>query len=666
MSEKLSWGIIGTGNIAKTFANGVIRSKTGKLVAIASRDKTKAEKFAEDFNIPQAYGKYEDLLADSNVQAVYIATPHPMHAEWAIKAAEAKKHILCEKPLGINHAEAMAIIESAIENDVFLMEAFMYRCHPQTKKLIEILRENIIGDVKVIQATFSFQAQFNPESRLFNNNLGGGGILDVGCYCTSMSRLIAGVACGKEIAEPIELKGCGHIGETGVDEWAIGSIRFPQDIVAQISCGVAVAQENVVRIFGTKGYIFIPSPWVVSREGGESNIIVQIYGEQSPRKISIKTDNWLYSIEADTVAENIENRQAKFPAMTFEDTLGNMKALDMWRQSIGLVYEKEKPEKMPFTVSGRKLQPGRKSCMKYGEIKGLDKKISRVIMGADNQTTFPHAAVMFDDFVERGGNSFDTAFIYAGGLCEKILGDWVKSRNIRKDIIIIGKGAHTPYCTPEDTTKQLLISLQRMQTDYIDIYLLHRDNPDIPVGEFIDVLNEHKKAGRIKIFGASNWTLKRVDQANEYAKKTGLEGFSVVSNNFSLARMIRPVWAGVVSSTDKESRQWFEKNKMPLIAWSSQARGFFTGRYSPEDKSDPTMVECWYSDDNFMRLERVKQLAEKLGVEPTAVALAYVLCQKFPTFALIGPRSLSETRTSLKALEIELTEQQIKWLNLEE
>ncbi|HOC03506.1 MAG TPA: aldo/keto reductase [bacterium] len=666
MSEKLSWGIIGTGNIAKTFANGVIRSKTGKLVAIASRDKTKAEKFAEDFNIPQAYGKYEDLLADSNVQAVYIATPHPMHAEWAIKAAEAKKHILCEKPLGINHAEAMAIIESAIENDVFLMEAFMYRCHPQTKKLIEILRENIIGDIKVIQATFSFQAQFNPKSRLFNNDLGGGGILDVGCYCTSMSRLIAGVACGKEIAEPIELKGCGHIGETGVDEWAIGSIRFPQDIVAQISCGVAVAQENVVRIFGTKGYIFIPSPWVVSREGGESNIIVQIYGEQSPRKISIKTDNWLYSIEADTVAENIENRQAKFPAMTFEDTLGNMKALDMWRQSIGLVYEKEKPEKMPFTVSGRKLQPGRKSCMKYGEIKGLDKKISRVIMGADNQTTFPHAAVMFDDFVERGGNSFDTAFIYAGGLCEKILGDWVKSRNIRKDIIIIGKGAHTPYCTPEDTTKQLLISLQRMQTDYIDIYLLHRDNPDIPVGEFIDVLNEHKKAGRIKIFGASNWTLKRVDQANEYAKKTGLEGFSVVSNNFSLARMIRPVWAGVVSSTDKESRQWFEKNKMPLIAWSSQARGFFTGRYSPEDKSDPTMVECWYSDDNFMRLERVKQLAEKLGVEPTAVALAYVLCQKFPTFALIGPRSLSETRTSLKALEIELTEQQIKWLNLEE
>jgi aryl-alcohol dehydrogenase-like predicted oxidoreductase len=205
-----------------------------------------------------------------------------------------------------------------------------------------------------------------------------------------------------------------------------------------------------------------------------------------------------------------------------------------------------------------------------------------------------------------------------------------------------------------------------MQTDYIDIYLLHRDNPDISVGEFIDVLNEHKKAGRIKIFGASNWTLKRVDQANEYAKKTGLEGFSVVSNNFSLARMIRPVWAGVVSSTDKESRQWFEKNKMPLIAWSSQARGFFTGRYSPEDKSDPTMVECWYSDDNFMRLERVKQLAEKLGVEPTAVALAYVLCQKFPTFALIGPRSLSETRTSLKALEIELTEQQIKWLNLEE
>ncbi|HOK80200.1 MAG TPA: aldo/keto reductase [bacterium] len=665
MKKTLKWGIISTGRIAQTFADGVLHSDTGKLVAVASRDKQKAQQFAEKFNIPSAYGSYEQLLADSNVEAVYIATPHPSHALWAIRAAEAKKHILCEKPIGINHAEAMAIIDAVIENDVFLMEAFMYRCHPQTRKLVELLRENIIGDVRVIQASFSFHASFNPESRLFNNNLGGGGILDVGCYCTSMSRLVAGVAIGKEIAEPVELKGCGHLGETGVDEWAVAVAKFPGDIVAQLSTGVAIAQENVVRIFGTKGYIVVPSPWIISRDGGESKILVHIYGQPSPVEVIVKTDKKLYSIEADTVAENIENRQAKFPAMTWDDSLGNMKSLDMWRESIGLVYEMEKPERMTMPVWGRALQPGRKFKMKYGEIKGLDKKVSKVFMGADNQTTFAHAAVMFDDFVERGGNAFDTAFIYAGGLCEKLLGQWIKSRNIRKDIIILDKGAHTPYCNPEDLTKQLLISLERLQTDYIDIYMLHRDNPDIPAGEFIDVLNEHKKAGRIKIFGGSNWTLERIDQANEYARKKGLEGFSAVSNNFSLARMLAPVWQGVVSSSDARSRKWFEERQIPLIAWSSQARGFFTGRYSPENKSDAQMVRCWYSQDNFQRLERVRELSEKLNVPMTAIALAYVLNQKFPVFAIIGPRTINETRTSLKALEIELTDEQVKWLNLE-
>ncbi|HXK44906.1 MAG TPA: aldo/keto reductase, partial [bacterium] len=462
-----------------------------------------------------------------------------------------------------------------------------------------------------------------------------------------------------------ELKGCGHLGATGVDEWAVAIAKFPGDIVAQLSTGVAIAQENVVRIFGTKGYIFIPSPWVISRDGGESKIFVHIYGQSSPVEVTVKTDKKLYSIEADTVAENIENRQARFPAMTWDDTLGNMKTLDMWRQSIGLVYEMEKPERMTVPVWGRPLQPGKKYTMKYGEIKGLDKKVSKVLMGADNQLTFPHAAVMFDDFVERGGNAFDTAFIYAGGLCEKLLGEWIKSRNIRKDIVLLDKGAHTPYCNPEDLTKQLLISLERLQTDYIDIYMLHRDNPDIPVDEFVDVLNQHKKAGRIKIFGGSNWTPERIDQANEYARKKGLEGFSVVSNNFSLARMLAPIWQGVVSSSDEKSRKWFEERQIPLIAWSSQARGFFTGRYSPDDKSDAQMVRCWYSEDNFNRLERAKQLAEKLGVPTTAIALAYVLNQKFPVFALIGPRSVIETRSSLKTLEIELTEDQLKWLNLE-
>ena len=182
MAKHLRWGIIGTGGIAHRFAQGVQHSKTGELIAVGSRRQETADAFAKEFGVPHRHASYEALLADEDVDAIYVSTPHPMHAEWAIKSAEAGKHILCEKPLAINHAEAMAVVEAARENDVFLMEAFMYRCHPQMRRVVELVREGAIGRVCMIQATFSFQGGTDPKSRLMNNALGGGGILDVGCY----------------------------------------------------------------------------------------------------------------------------------------------------------------------------------------------------------------------------------------------------------------------------------------------------------------------------------------------------------------------------------------------------------------------------------------------------------------------------------------------------
>jgi aryl-alcohol dehydrogenase-like predicted oxidoreductase len=180
------------------------------------------------------------------------------------------------------------------------------------------------------------------------------------------------------------------------------------------------------------------------------------------------------------------------------------------------------------------------------------------------------------------------------------------------------------------------------------------------------VLNEHTRAGRMNVFGGSNWTIDRVEEANAYAKANGLQGFGVVSNNFSLARMVAPPWAGCVSASDPDSRAWFQRTQMPLLAWSSQARGFFIPERAHPDKTDDAeLVRCWYSADNFQRLARVNDLAKKRNVLPINIALAYVLNQPFPTFALIGPRQLSETRTSLPALEIELSPDELRWLNLE-
>lgn len=665
MSKKLAWGIIGTGGIASVFARGLAESETGTLVAVGSRTQEAADTFGEKFSVAKRYGSYEALLADDEVQAVYISTPHPSHAEWAIKAAEAGKHILCEKPIGLNHAEAMAMIEAAQRNDVFLMEAFMYRCHPQIEQLKELLREGAIGEVKVIRATFSFDAGYHPHGRLLNNALGGGGIMDVGCYCVSMARLVAGVANGKDFIDPVEVKAVGQVGDTRVDEYALAVLKFPGGVLAELLTGVRVGAENTVRIYGSEGSIDIHHPWTPPAKTGVG-LIVHRHGEPA-REIKVEFDKDLYGNEADTVARYLEARQS--PMMSWEDTLGNMSTLDRWRAAIGVVYDVERPEGpgQHLPLHRRPLAVREGSVMKYGRVAGVEKPVSRLVIGVDNQHTWTHASVMFDDFFERGGNCFDSAYIYGGGTCERLLGHWVKNRGVRDQVVILDKGAHTPHCNPTDLTRQLFESLERLQMDYVDIYMMHRDNPEIPVGEFITVLNEHKNAGRIKAFGASNWSIERITEANQWAAEHGMTGFSAMSNNFSLARMVDPVWDGCIAASDKQSRQWLTETQMPLMPWSSQARGFFLpGRAHPNNLGDEELVRCWYSEDNFRRLERVNQMAQERGVLPINIALAYVLNQPFPTFPLIGPRLLSETRTSFPALTLELTPEEVRWLNLED
>jgi aryl-alcohol dehydrogenase-like predicted oxidoreductase len=299
--------------------------------------------------------------------------------------------------------------------------------------------------------------------------------------------------------------------------------------------------------------------------------------------------------------------------------------------------------------------------MKIARLPHLDKPVSRLVMGCDNQPNFPHAAAMFDDFFARGGNAFDTAHVYHGGHQERLLGQWIKLRGVRDQVVVIVKGAHTPYCNPIDVTTQLVESLERLQVDHADVYLLHRDNPMIPVGEFVDVLDEHRRAGLIKTFGGSNWTRARFDAANEYARTRGRQGFALLSNQFSLARMIEAPWEGCVSAGDPDTRAWLTRTQTPLLAWSSQAQGFFATDPAHASKD---ARRCWHNDDNFQRLERTKQRAEQRGVKPTNIALAYVLHQPFPTFAVIGPRQLSETRTTWPALAIELSSSELDFLEL--
>ncbi|MEP7051157.1 MAG: Gfo/Idh/MocA family oxidoreductase [Pseudomonadota bacterium] len=342
MTRKLRWGIISTGSIAGTLARALATSKTSELVAVASRSADAAARFAAEHAVARAYASYEQLLADPEVEVVYIATPHPSHAQWAIAAARAKKHILCEKPLAMNEREVRAVVQAARENDVFLMEAFMYRCHPQTRELVSLIQRGVLGQVKAVHACFGFSGAFSATGRLLNNELGGGGILDVGCYPVSLARLVAGAANGQPFCEPLEVHALGHLGpSTRVDEYAVAICKFPGEILATLATSVQLEQDNVVRIFGTEARVLLRQPWLPAPDGGFSEILIERRNRE-PETLRVSAHQSPYAYEVDTVAAQIAQREAR--EMTLADSLGNAQALDRWRQGIGLTYPADLPQ----------------------------------------------------------------------------------------------------------------------------------------------------------------------------------------------------------------------------------------------------------------------------------------------------------------------------------
>ncbi|WP_368517759.1 aldo/keto reductase [Rhizobium sp.] len=659
----IRWGIIGPGRIAQTFADGIAHSRSGKLVAIASRNPDKPG-LGDGFPGARIVSGYEALLADKEIDAVYIATPHTGHAEWAIKAIRAGKHVLVEKPIALSAYDAEAIYYEAKKAGVFAGEAFMYRVHPQTAKLIELVKSGVIGDLRIIRTSFGFNmGKVNPEHRLFANETAGGGILDVGGYPVSMARLIAGAVDGKPFLDPEKVSGVGHLGQTGVDEWASAVLKFPNSIIAEVSCSIMANQDNTLRIIGSEGRIEVKDFWFASgHKGGIGKIDVIKGGETET--IEVKEDRWLYSFEVDAAGDAIRAGQKEFayPGISWADSIGNLKVLDQWRTSIGLEYSVEKAAKRTKNIAGATVTKG--NSIPKRSIPGISKPASLVTLGFEFFPNFAAASLTLDAFYEAGGNAFDTAYVYGGGKTESIFGDWHTSRNVpREEIVLIGKGAHSPLCYPDVIAKQLDQSLNRLKTDYVDIYFMHRDNTDVPVGEFVDAMDAEVKAGRIRgIFGGSNWTRARFDEAIAYAEKNGKTAPAALSNNFSLAEMLDPIWAGCIAASDDEWKAWLNAKQIPNFAWSSQGRGFFTDRAGRDKRDDEELVRVWYSDRNFGRRDRAIELAQKLGRSPIHIALAYVVAQPFPVIPLIGPRTIAELEDSLSALDIKLTPEQVKWL----
>jgi len=319
--------------------------------------------------------------------------------------------------------------------------------------------------------------------------------------------------------------------------------------------------------------------------------------------------------------------------------------------------------------------------MHYGKIRGLNKPVARIVQGSTMIGSLLDEARSFsllDQVYELGCNTIDTAHVYSDGDSERIIGRWMHTRGLRDKIVIITKGAQhsedRSRLTPFDITSELYDSLARLKTDHIDLYLLHRDNPDVPVEPIIDVLNEHQRAGTLHAFGASNWSHQRIEAANAYAQTNGLEPFVASSPQYSLAEWLNVPWPlclSISGSAGSDSQAWYAQTQMPVLAWSPMAGGFFSGRYRRdnlktfgEGEMDRVCIRTYASEANFQRLDRAGILGAEKGLTATQVALAYVLNQPMNIFAAVGSSSIEKFKANIEAGEIRLTPQEMSWLDL--
>jgi predicted dehydrogenase len=339
LGERVRWGVVGTGKIARIVARALWESPCGELVAVGSRDRVRAEAFAAEFGEPRSHD-YQGVVEDDGVEVVYVATHHPLHREWAIRAANGGKSVLCEKPIGMSRADAVEIVEAARRNDVFLLEAFAYRCHPQTRRLVELLRSGRIGEVRMVDAVFGYDAGPAPSNYLLVRDLGGGSILDVGCYTTSMAHLVAAAAAGVPVVQTVEVAAAGSIGAAGVDLASAATLVFEGGLLARVACSIQANLQNAVRVFGSEGWIEVPSPWLPGRFGQERPIRLERWSAQA-EVVEVPIDMDVYRIEVDAVSQFVRDGARSPAAMPWQDSVANMATLDRWRSAIGLRYQGE-------------------------------------------------------------------------------------------------------------------------------------------------------------------------------------------------------------------------------------------------------------------------------------------------------------------------------------
>ena len=325
--SKIKWGILGTGNIAHAFASDFKAVESGELAAVASRNRVRAKEFAAEYDIEKTYEGYKNLAQDDEIDIIYIATPHDSHYRNIMLCLKNNTSVFCEKPLTVNQHQANQAVELAAEKDLVLLEAMWTYYLPAIKKVKEWIAEEQIGEIKMIEADFGFRNEINPESRLFNPELAGGALLDVGIYPIALANLVEDSAVENVLAE-------GRLGATGVDEDNAALLKFESGTLAQLTSSLRTDLEDEAVIYGTKGQITIPNFWRAEKAVLETDEREEVFED--------KRETTGYNYEAEIVSELLLEGQEERAEKMLELSLENLKIMDEIRQQLGLKYPFEK------------------------------------------------------------------------------------------------------------------------------------------------------------------------------------------------------------------------------------------------------------------------------------------------------------------------------------
>jgi D-xylose 1-dehydrogenase (NADP+, D-xylono-1,5-lactone-forming) len=304
------WGILSTADINRLVIPPAHESPKVDLVAVASRDQQRAEEYARTWEIPRVYGSYEALLADDEIEAVYISLPNTLHCEWSIRAVEAGKHVLCEKPMSRRAAEVEEAFDAAERAGRILMEAFMYRHNPQTKRLRALLDEGAVGEVRVVRSCFRYTLHDVENIRL-RTDVEGGSLMDVGCYCVSGSRLVGG--------EPELVFGQQFTGPSGTDWVFTGSMRFPGDVLALFDCGTTLPNRDELEVIGTEGSLFLDDPWHAHEP------VIELRRGDAVERIELERRD-SYGLELENLVDAVRGEAE--PLLGRADAVGNARAIE--------------------------------------------------------------------------------------------------------------------------------------------------------------------------------------------------------------------------------------------------------------------------------------------------------------------------------------------------